>query len=272
MNRMSTWPISSIRPVLAKQLRRGSRTVLLTPMTARVGNLLYFWLRAHREREHGRDLKVRESEHFGEWATVWPEMVDLSVRRSDIGRTNRLLAVPPMHFQRFGTDFTRMDLELFIRNCLLTDAFVAAMGERDATTLTINVRRGDYYADDELRSVYGMDIGSYLHSAVDRIGARDLRRVVVVSDDPAWCEAHLSWLRDVGPVQVAPVGPLHHLATLASASNLVLSNSTFSYWGGYIASTLDDGCRVVAPRFHVRDIDGGRPWQHHPSWTTADAG
>lgn len=267
---MSTWPISSIRPVLARQLRRGSRTVLLTPMTARVGNLLYFWLRAHRERERGNDLKVRESEHFGEWATVWPEMTNLSVRRLDIGRTNRLLPVPPMHFQRFGTDFTQADLELFIRDCLLSREFIDAMREPDATTLTINVRRGDYYSDPELRSVYGIDVDAYLRSAIDRIGARDLRRVVVVSDDPEWCGAHLAWLEDVGPLEVASAGPLHHLATLASARNLVLSNSTFSYWGGYLASTMDDGCRVVAPRFHVRDIDGGRPWQHHPSWSTAD--
>lgn len=263
-------PLDSIRPVLAKQLRRGSRTVLLTPMTARVGNLLYFWLRAHRERGHGRDLKVRESEHFGEWPAVWPSVTTLSVPRLDIGRTNRLLPVPPMHFQRFGTDFTQSELERFILDCLLSDAFGAAMRERDPTTLTINVRRGDYYSDPHLRSVYGIDVDAYLRRAVDVLGSRDLRRVVVVSDDPGWCAEHLDWLRKVGPVEVAPAGPLHHLATLASASNLVLSNSTFSYWGGYLASTLDDGCHVVAPRFHVRDIDEGRPWQHHPSWSTAD--
>lgn len=269
---MTRSPLGSLRPWLAEQLRRGPRTVMLTPMTARVGNLLYFWLRAHGEREGGRDVRVRESEYFAEWPSVWPEVARLSIARLEIGRTDRLLGVPPLHFQRYGTDFTRDHLERFIRECLLTSAFTAAMTEPDPSALTINVRRGDYYSDPEFRERYGMDLEGYLRRAVD-VGTAPggVRRVVVVSDDPDWCGEQLVWLREVGPVEIVLGGPLQHLATLASATNLVVSNSTFSYWGGYVAGAVSDTCRVVAPRFHVRDVNNGMPWQHDPRWTVIDA-
>lgn len=269
---MTRLPLGSLRPWLAEQLRRGPRTVVLTPMSARVGNLLYFWLRANTERQEGRDVRVRESEHFADWPSVWPEVAALSVARLEIARTDRLLAVPTLHFQRYGTDFTRSQLEGFIHQCLLTSEFTAAMSEPDPSILTVNVRRGDYYSDPEFRERYGIDLEGYLRRAVDVASAPGgVRRVVVVSDDPGWCDDQLTWLREVGPVEISDGGPLRHLAILASATNLVLSNSTFSYWGGYLASAASETCRVVAPRFHVRDVNDGVPWQHDPNWTVIDA-
>ncbi|WP_210649292.1 alpha-1,2-fucosyltransferase [Nocardioides sp. SYSU D00065] len=242
-------------------------------MTARVGNLLYFWLQAHRAQQEGRQLRVRESEHFADWAAVWPAVTDLSIPRLSIGRTDRLLPVPPTHFQQFGTDFTRDELRTFVRQCLLTDAFTRVLSEPDPAKLTVNVRRGDYYDDPDLRDRYGFDLAAYLRAAVESVaGSGGIERVVVVSDDPAWCAVELAWLAEVGPVDVRRGTPVHHLATLASASNLVLSNSTFSYWGAYIAGTRSATTRVLAPSFHVRDVDGGAPWQHDPSWEVVAAG
>lgn len=240
---------------------------MLTPLGSRVGNLLYFWLQAHRGRDAGREILVRENDHFGEWPHVWPEVARLSVARPMIGRTDRLLDTPHLHFQHYGVDFTRADVDRFARDCLLSSAFTAEMTEPDAHTLTINVRRGDYYSDPVYRSLYGIDIDAYLRRAVEIASSgRDTRRVVVVSDDADWCATRLAWLSEVGEVHIVRGSPVTHLATLASASNLVLSNSTFSYWGGYLAGAAS-GCRnVVAPALHVRDVNGGVPWQHYPSW------
>ena len=71
------------------------------------------------------------------------------------------------------------------------------------------------------------------------------------------------------------------LAVLACAKRLILANSTFSYWGAFIAQVLGAQLEnIVAPAFHqggvptaselwrdprwnfIHEIDGG--WQNYP--------
>ena len=61
------------RSWLGGQLRRGSRTVLLTPRSTRVGNLLYFWLHADIEAAAGRDLRVLRNEIFARHGYVFKD-------------------------------------------------------------------------------------------------------------------------------------------------------------------------------------------------------
>jgi hypothetical protein len=95
----------------------------------------------------------------------------------------------------------------------------------------------------------------------------------VVSDDSGWCRENLSWLVGAADaVEFSHNGPQRDLARLASASRLILANSTFSYWGAYISDVVHDGSAgsVVAPRFHVRDLEQGRAWQLDPRWQVID--
>lgn len=240
---------------------------MLTPFGARVGNLLYFWMRAHIASSSGREVRVREAESTEQWLALWPALNSLNVARAAIRRTDRHLDVPSLHFQQFGVDFTREQLDDFISSFLLSDGLAAIMEAPDPTALTVNVRRGDYYSRPDYRSRYGMDTDAYLRSAVaaHRL-VSDIHRVVVVSDDPDWCTDNLHWLREIGPVDVRRESAVQNLATLASATNLILSNSTFSYWGGYLAGSKMTTCHVTVPRFHVADLNGGVAWQHDPSW------
>lgn len=265
---MSDRAATSMRALVGRVLRRGPRSVLLTPLGARVGNLLYFWLQAHRVRAGGGDLRVRTNDHLGDWLEVWPALAALTIERPQIGRTDRLIAVPPLHFQQFGVDYEREELDAFIRECLFSDRLRERMTPPDERRLTINVRRGDYYSVPEYRAMHGMDVEGFLRTAVPVAAAEaPVDEVVVVSDDPAWCRDHLGWLSELGPVRMAGGDALDHLATLASARRLVLANSTFSYWGAYLAGARNDGAQVVAPRFHARGVHGDAAWQHDPTWT-----
>lgn len=244
---------------------------MLTPLGARVGNFLYFWLQAHRVGAAGGDLRVRSNDHLDDWLGVWPALAGLTIERPEIGRTDRLVPVPLLHFQEFGVDFTRDELNAFIRECLFSDRLRERLTPADERRLTVNVRRGDYYSVPEYHAMYGMDVEGFLRAAVAVAAAEaPVDDVVVVSDDPVWCRDNLGWLADVGPVRMAGGGALDHLAALASARRLVLANSTFSYWGAYLAGARSDGVRVVAPRFHARGVHGDAAWQHDPSWRVLD--
>lgn len=92
----------------------------------------------------------------------------------------------------------------------------------------------------------------------------------VVSDGIDWCHARLGWLADYAPLTFADgETPMQNLVTVATARRLVLTNSTFSYWGAYISNVLhrDNHAHVHAPWFHARTIADGRAYQLDPRWT-----
>lgn len=253
-----------------RQLRRGPRSVLQTPATARVGNLLYFWLQAHVQQAAGRDLKVLHNGHVEAWRPLWPgavEQFDVQIAR----RVDRRLELPERHFQEFGVDFTAEQLRDFVTSYLMTSEFKERMVPPDRSMLVLNVRRGDYYSNPEYRARYAMDIEQYLRQAVDVVcSSATITRVAIVSDDPEWCSINLQWLRELGETSLVTGSPAVHLAVLASASHLVLANSTFSYWGAYLAGARDGNSVIVAPQFHAAHVNGGRAWQLDPAWHVID--
>lgn len=65
----------------------------------------------------------------------------------------------------------------------------------------------------------------------------EIGQLVIVSDDISWCQALLSWLSRFGEMSYfTGSDPLGHFATLIGARRLVLTNSTFSYWGAYLSA------------------------------------
>lgn len=141
-------------------------------------------------------------------------------------------------------------------------------------SFVVNVRRGDYYSVDQHRAEYGMPILSYLETAVEH-AINDVgfpKSVHVVSDDIPWCRDHLSaWLRSIAPLTFGEGGMVHDLAALARAETLILPNSTFSYWGGFIGDQLTPGRRVYVPWLFSRAMDGGSSRsQVSPQWQVID--
>lgn len=257
------------RTLAGRLVRRGPRTVLTTPATARVGNLLYFWLHCHRMGRLGRDVRTLAVPGCRPWLDIWPGLAArFVVAPGEVRRWDRRGDVPLRHFQTWGADYARAELEHFVRERLLTPGFVSRMPAVPAGALTVNVRRGDYYSVPEYRERYAFDIESYVREAVGRVaGDADLSEVLIVSDDPAWCRQRLGWLTEVAPVRCVAGGPVEHLTTLAASRRLVLANSTFSYWGAHLSSVVHGAdTRVVAPQFHSRHVDGGRSWQLDPRW------
>ncbi len=232
----------------------------MTPRVGlRLGNLLYVWLRAHRAGLSGTPTLALATPAMESWLTEFPALGELTIRRDSLRFRDRREWDDVWLYQRFGVDFTADDVNAFVR------ATVAPhIVPDDSGTLVVNVRRGDYYT--EFTDKYAFDQVGYVGAALDRVGSAE--RVLVVSDDPEWCRAHLSSIirTKTSHVEYAQPDPLANFHAVAQASRIIGTNSTFSYWAAYVAGVIHPAAEVVMPRFHARMAHGTDAHQLDPRW------
>lgn len=247
------------------------------------GNHALIWFWAWRGTVHGQERRVLRTPAMLPWLDLFPAARDLTLDRGSVrltdARPRPWTIAGDRDAPEFQQDWTREELTRFVDEVLLSSSdFQRLLGETsvDDDTLVLNVRRGDYY-DPEHIDQWGFDIEGYLdHVIPTAVARRPTKRVHLVSDDLDWCREHLSWLEDqVDEVTLADPShsAQHHFATIAGASRLVVTNSTFSYWGGYVGDVLhhDDAARDVwAPRFFNRDQNDGRSWLLLDGWTVTE--
>ncbi|QHC60055.1 alpha-1,2-fucosyltransferase [Rathayibacter sp. VKM Ac-2760] len=257
-----------LRAAVLAPLRRRGTTVLMPPEAFGGGNLLYFWLQAAARRARGEAAAVRSTARSAEWAAVLA-VDELAVRPEDVRFTSPREAHSA--YQRLGTDFTVEELGAFLDRHVLGGAFAGLVAASPPVAdLTINVRRGDYYSVPAFRGRYAFDVVEYVGVALAAARERaEVRSVLLVSDDLDWCRLKLARVLDGIDVRVPAPGTLAtaQLALLAASPRLVLANSTFSYWGGYLSAHLHRTAEVHAPWFHSREWDGGAATQLHPRWS-----
>lgn len=247
------------------------RTVNMPPESGiGVGNMFSFWLWGHYGQATGRDWWVLQTDAMRPWLEVFPRIEPLLLARDELRFSDARECDWSQDFDKFPEQF----LPDFVRERLLRSDLPVSR-ELSEDVVTVNVRRGDYYSDPQLRLLYGFDVRGYVRAAMH--GARQqqaITRVDVVSDDPGWCAAELGFLAEFGEVtyQRGGDGAVENLAQLASARRLVLTNSTFSYWGAYLSNGVygDNHALVWAPAFHRRGINGDKAFQLDPRWSVVE--
>lgn len=265
------------RRVMATTLsivRRG-RPVLWTPDWMRLGNLLYLgeWCYSH-------DPEARILLHpaHADALSMFPRLKrDFFISRDDVKPTDR--RVMPWSGQEdvpARDHFDPPHLDSYIKDVLLPGSLVLNAPEDLTEALVLNVRRGDYYSNPDVQAEFGMDIVAFLEPAIRASleHAPSVNRVVVISDDIQWCRDHLSaFERGLGrPWQFEDGDIVHDMSYLVHAQHLIIPNSTFSYWGGYIGDALYPRRHVIAPWLFSRARNGGRAYQLRPEWTVIDLG
>lgn len=254
-------------------LRRGPDEVDWVPPGLGFGNHMYMWLYAWKRQQEGVKSRILLHDSMLPWLSVFPALEPLTVQRQRVKLTDRRVMV---WGQEFGIDFTEEEIVGFINDCILGSQLV----QRDVTaaarnvtpgTLTINVRRGDYYKVPDFFQKYGMNVKAYVETAASHAASQSsISNIRVVSDDPQWCRDNLVELQKYGPMDFGPENrtPMGDFASLIAAETLVLANSTFSYWAGHINSVIypKGASSIWAPRFHARHRNNGRAWQLDPKW------
>lgn len=127
-------------------------------------------------------------------------------------------------------------------------AAAAALAQRiadsaDATSL--HIRRGDYVSDPATAAFHGQCSLAYYGAALER-----LRRehpglhLFVFSDDPAWVQQHFPLDATAERVQPQADAPEVDLWLMSLCRHHVLANSSFSWWGAWLAPRAG---RNIAP-------------------------
>lgn len=272
---------STLKGLLGRARERfGSRTIILAPDVSRGGNLLYFWAWAHAlNRMYGEGTAlVQRNRHASLWLSEFPDLQPLTINSSQMRLLDKRHTESLMYYDDPLTD---ADLRVFVRERLLTSPTFtaritrlrAAMGEN---SLVINVRRGDYYTDPGLTRRYGIDVRRHVSEALDLLDdkRRHGRQAFIVTDDPQWCLTNLNDLADLSQVPAGPgPGMFNDLAAVAVASQVVLANSTFSYWGQFISREIGDPQQVIAPNGHERHPQTAEIVMNllDPAWTRTSA-
>lgn len=128
-----------------------------------------------------------------------------------------------------------------VRDQALLDQFSAA------ESVAVHVRRGDYVSSARAAQGHGVLGVSYYRNAVRELRRRGIEpEVVVFSDDPGWCAANLDLDASTTWMPANLEEPEQDLLLMAGCRHHVIANSSFSWWGAWLAEHLDQV--VVAPR------------------------
>lgn len=248
------------------------------------GNVLLVALWAHGETLAGRPTLALATDATRGWFETFPNLRSLVVERGEVRFTDRRVmpwsSAHQSDWTAEGEETDAIDMgavRRFLEEVLLPDSLVLAPGfiDPDPDRLVINVRRGDYYSDPEVRGQYGFDVEPYLRLAVEGSCAADgpPSRIVVVSDGMDWCRARLGWLSEWAPVEYAASGgAVGDFLAVAAARRVVLTNSTFSYWAAYVSNVArtDNHQQIWAPRFFDRSRNLGRSWLLDERWSVVE--
>lgn len=267
---------AAVRPALSQTARWLSRTDRLVkdlPEWAGFGNQLFFFLWASTQQRNGANAKLVRSERSRYWLQQFPLLSStLTIDRAEVRLADRHDTTDWRTLSTIGQPSTPStnDVHDFIEEYLMPSGFFAR-DEELATGLTLNVRRGDYFSDPQVRGLFSFDQLAYIQAVLDRLAAeRAPSQIRVVSDDLTWCRARLMHLGDATESLqfVQSVDPIIDLQNVACSRELIIMNSSFSIWAAYISNFLygDNERLIHVPAFGTRPFDGV-PWPSiNPRW------
>ena len=152
-----------------------------------------------------------------------------------------------------------------IRSQLLSKYFAPSKEVLDSLTkynvssnsLGISVRRGDYLM---LQNDHCVISTEYYQSVFDKYFQNSIDQIFIFSDDLPWCRQVFGstalYVEDTIGTQ---------LFLMSKMKNLILSNSTFAWWGGYLnqnQGTIIAPDPWCGPNYSDKDTDG----IYYPDW------
>lgn len=104
---------------------------------------------------------------------------------------------------------------------------------------SIHVRRGDYV---KYASHFPPTSLNYLRLAMQEMVVRGVKKFIVCSDDIEWCKENLNY---EGVLFSEGLNAFDDMGVMASCSNHIITNSTFSWWSAYLGTNPNR--HVISP-------------------------
>lgn len=264
--------INFIKIALNFLLFRKQSVVLIAPNNIRLGNHLYYLLHCNLENKKTvfKNYYLLEDDNLKEWLIKFPMLRKLVKNESEL----KLLDIKKKDYcfyQRFGDDFNEEELNSFIDFFVKPEILKAKSVKFNSDDLVLNLRIGDYYASVH-ESKYGFNQIEYVEFIFNnstQFSLKKYNKIIVISDDQNWCRKHLTFLnRHTDELIISDDynDPFVCLIGISLSQNLIISNSTFSYWGAYISNRINGGYNTIAPAFHSRSVKEEIAYQLNPKW------
>jgi hypothetical protein len=120
---------------------------------------------------------------------------------------------------------------------------------KNANSVSIHIRRGDYILNEKANNIHGICDSSYFIKALvflKSIGSIDENsRLFVFSDDIKWCCENLDFGFQTTFVEGSSERPEVDMVLMSRCNHQIISNSTFSWWGAWL--NPNDAKVVIAP-------------------------
>lgn len=242
----------------------GSKRYIALPNGIRWGNILYFLLQAE---IHGYKLIARNDGHEF-WLDIFPKLRRFFIEESDIKFLDLNIKYKTF-FQSYKVEFSYSHLKKFALKYFINHPeYDDYLSRTNHGTLYINIRRGDYYGTEHEKH-YGFDIVGFIKYCFESKQIPNQDSIVVISDDIDWCRKNLNFLKNHSQSVDFPdgVGARESFFILSTARKLLISNSTFCYWGAYISSVnYGADSEIYAPDFINRLPQHRETLQYLPDW------
>jgi len=128
--------------------------------------------------------------------------------------------------------------------------FASLVNSEKVARIAIHLRFGDYSDDPRTKSVHGLTSTKYFEQAINLIQANETSDtpILVITDDQAQAAGFINRFGGLSNVQIiSNPNPIDDLAEMCRSSHVVITNSTFSWWGGWIANKIHQST-IIYPR------------------------
>ncbi|MFT5223001.1 MAG: hypothetical protein ACI867_001311 [Glaciecola sp.] len=142
---------------------------------------------------------------------------------------------------------------------------VASVPTGGPPIVAVHVRRGDYVSDPVVQRKHGTLGLDYYERALEFVLAREPEaRPWIFSDDPSWCREHLRLHPEQRIISDGSMSATAELDLMRACRHHIMANSTFSWWGAWLARR--DGQVAVVPRQWFADVDADEQGLVAPGW------
>ena len=132
----------------------------------------------------------------------------------------------------------------------------------DTMSVAIHVRRGDYVSDRKTQEFHGSCPERYYQDAIQHIQSQIKNpHFFVFSDEPEWVTEHFTFDAPVCIVEHNTSENAHHdLELMRHCKHFILANSSFSWWGAWLADHKHK--MIIVPQKWFKTLPNGTDDSH----------
>lgn len=174
------------------------------------------------------------------------------------------------YFQKFMfPDFVREEI---IAKLSESSEFNISKNQKPLERICVHMRYGDYASNLQTRKFHGLTTVNYYVEQVQKLSQEfGIQKVLIVSDGADRAYSEFSELLTDDNIEISlssSTSDQSDLSEIANSSVVVTSNSSFSWWGAWLAHTMNNST-IVCPDPWFADASISNPHLIKPVWRTA---